>query len=74
MSPYQSHQRSTILHMIACICSKWETMNQVSLPLEPCYFTTELFTELLKILEYLQITKSLKMTFFLDRSFGIGLK
>ena len=28
----------------------------------------------LKILECLQKTKTLKMTFFLDQSFGIGLK
>ena len=28
----------------------------------------------LKVLEYLQKTKTLKMTFFLDQSFGIGLK
>ena len=28
----------------------------------------------LKVLEYLQKTKTLKMIFFLDQSFGIGLK
>ena len=28
---------------------------------------------LLKVLEYLQKTKTLKITFFLDQSFGIGL-
>ena len=27
-----------------------------------------------KVLEYLQKTKTLKMTFFLDQSFAIGLK
>ena len=29
---------------------------------------------MIKVLEYLQKTKTLKMTFFLDQSFGIGLK
>ena len=29
---------------------------------------------MIKALEYLQKTKTLKMTFFLDQSFGIGLK
>ena len=29
---------------------------------------------LLKVLEYLQKTKTLKIAFFLDQSFGIGLK
>ena len=29
---------------------------------------------LIKVLEYLQKTKTLKITFFLDQSFGIGLK
>ena len=28
----------------------------------------------MKVLEYLQKRKTLKMTFFLDQSFGIGLK
>ena len=28
----------------------------------------------LKVLEYLQKTKTLKINFFLDQSFGIGLK
>ena len=36
------------------------------------YFKQLLF--LFKVLEYLQKTKTLKITFFLDQSFGIGLK
>ena len=34
----------------------------------------ELFNKCFKALEYLQKTKTLKMTFILGQSFGIGLK